>query len=360
MASLSTMNYFLTGDGADVCGPAQDMKCRGWDVDQSGEFARQRDKLLAAPSGLEADIIGLTELENTTGVEPLADLVAGLSGYAYVDTGTIGTDAIRVGLLYRAAKVTPVGAFQVLDSSDDARFLDTSNRPTLAQTFQDNATGERFTVAVNHFKSKGSACSGDPDTGDGQGNCNLTRTDAAKALVDWLATDPTGSGDPDFLILGDLNSYAQEDPIDAAKAGPDDNPGTADDYTNLIAKYQGPFAYSYLFDGQVGYLDHALASPGLTARVTGATQWHINSDEPDVLDYDTSFKPPAQDLLYEANAYRSSDHDPVLVGLDTSVAPPPVEPPPVDAAAGDAAGRQADADRPRSRRSGSRSAGSQC
>ena len=36
----------------------------------------------------------------------------------------------------------------------------------------------RFTVAVNHFKSKGSACNdvGDPDTGDGQGNCNLTRT----------------------------------------------------------------------------------------------------------------------------------------------------------------------------------------
>ena len=321
-ASMSTMNYFLTGDdSANVCGPSQDMECRGWDVDQSGEFTRQRDKLLAALTAVDADMIGLTELENTTGVEPLADLVAGLSGYAYVDTGTIGTDAIKVGLIYRTAKVTPVGAFQVLDSSDDPRFLDTRNRPTLAQTFQDKATGERFTVAVNHFKSKGSACSGDPDTGDGQGNCNLTRTDAAKALVDWLATDPTGSGDPDFLVLGDLNAYAQEDPIDALKAGPDDSTGTADDYTNLIAKYQGPFSYSYTFDGQAGYLDYALASAGLAGRVTGATQWHVNSDEPDVLDYDTSFKPPAQDLLYEANAYRSSDHDPVLVGLDSTVAP---------------------------------------
>jgi hypothetical protein len=330
LASMSAMNYFLTGDGADVCGPAQNMECRGWDVDQPAEQARQRDKLLAALSGLDVDIIGLTEVENTTGVEPLADLVAGLPGYAYIDTGTIGTDAIKAGLLYRTADVTPVGDYQILDASDDARFRDDLNRPTLAQTFQDTTTAERFTVAVNHFKSKGSACSGDPDVGDGQGNCNLTRTDAAKALVDWLATDPTGSGDPDFLILGDLNSYAQEDPIDAAKAGPDDTAGTADDYTNLIAKYQGPFAYSYLFDGQVGYLDHALSSPGLTARVTGAAQWHINADEPDVFDYDTSFKPPAQDLLYEANAYRSSDHDPVLVGLDTSVAPPPVEPPPVE------------------------------
>ena len=83
---------------------------------------------------------------------------------------------------------------------------------------------------------------------------------AAEALVDWLATDPTGSGDPDFLIMGDLNSYAMEDPIDAIKAGSDDIAGTGDDYTNLIAEYEGPYAYSYTFDGQAGYLDHALAN----------------------------------------------------------------------------------------------------
>ena len=84
-----------------------------------------------------------------------------------------------------------------------------------------------LTVAVNHLKSKGSSCAsiGDPDTGDGQGNCNLTRTKAAQALVDWLATDPTGSGDPDFLIIGDLNAYAMEDPITAIKAA---------GYTDLI------------------------------------------------------------------------------------------------------------------------------
>ena len=138
---------------------------------------------------------------------------------------------------------------------------------------------------------------------------------AAEALVDWLATDPTGSGDPDFLIVGDLNSYAQEDPIDAVRAGPDGTSGTADDYTNLVAQHIGRFAYSFVFDGQAGYLDHALSSASLTSQVTGVTEWHINADEPDVLDYDTSFKPPAQDALYESNAYRSSDHDPVLVGL---------------------------------------------
>ena len=172
--------------------------------------------------------------------------------------------------------------------------------------------------SVNHLKSKGSDCDdvGDPDLGDGQGNCSQTRRAAAEALVDWLATDPTGSGDPDFLIMGDLNSYAQEDTIDEIKAGSDDTAGTGDDFTNLISHFQGAYAYSYTFDGQAGYLDHALANASLFAQITGAADWHINSDEPDVLDYDTTFKPPAQDALYEVNAYRTSDHDPVVVGLD--------------------------------------------
>ena len=329
VASLNTLNYFLTpdyrtGDPLDnACGPLQDMECRGWDADQSDELTRQRTKLLATLAGLDADVIGLNELENTAGVEPLADLVDGLDSigageYAYVDTGTIGTDAIKVGLLYRPAAVTPVGDFAILDTTVDPRFLDDYNRPVLAQTFEENATGARFTVAVNHLKSKGSSCNavGDPDTGDGQGNCNLTRKAAAEALVDWLATDPTGSGDRDALIIGDLNSYAMEDPIDAVKAGSDDVPGTADDYVNLIARYQGTYAYSYVFDGQAGYLDHALASSTMAAQVTGAADWHINADESDLLDYDTSFKPPEQDAIYEPNTFRSSDHDPLVIGLD--------------------------------------------
>ena len=90
--------------------------------------------------------------------------------------------------------MTPVGAFKILNSSVDPRFIDTKSRPTLAQTFEVNATGARFTIAVNHLKSKGSDCNdvGDPDLLDGQGNCSQTRKAAAEALVDWLATDPTG------------------------------------------------------------------------------------------------------------------------------------------------------------------------
>jgi predicted extracellular nuclease len=334
VAAQNTLNFFITadyptGDPLDnKCGPANTLECRGWDSDQSSEFTRQRDKLLATLSGLDADVIGLNEIENSGGVDPLGDptngIVAGLNGifgagtYASIDTGTIGTDAIKVGLIYRPAAVTPVGAYKLLTTAVDARFIDTRSRPVLAQTFVENATGERFTVAVNHLKSKGSGCAdiGDPDALDGQGNCNVTRTKAAKALVDWLAADPTASGDPDFLIIGDLNSYAREDPITAVKAGPDDTLGTPDDYTNLVNKYLGTYAYSYTFDGQAGYLDHALSSATMTGQVSGVAEWHINSDEADVFDYDTTFKPPSQEALYEAAAYRSSDHDGVIVGLN--------------------------------------------
>lgn len=331
-AAMNTLNFFVTGDYAsgdprdNKCGPLQNVECRGWDADETTEFERQRTKLLEALAGLDADVLGLNELENTAGVDALTDpqgIVPGLNAklgagtYAAIETGTIGTDAIRVGLIYKSGTVKPVGSFKLLTSAVDPRFIDTKSRPALAQTFEELATGARFTVVVNHLKSKGSGCNdvGDPDAGDGQGNCNGTRTKAAQALVDWLATDPTGSGDADFLIMGDLNSYAKEDPIRTIQAGADDTAGTVDDWTNLVARDLGTYAYSYVFDGMAGYLDHALANASIESQVVGVAEWHINADEPDVLDYDTSFKPPAQEALWEPNGYRTSDHDPVLVGL---------------------------------------------
>ncbi len=192
VASQNTLNFFVTlDDGSPHCGPTGTLDCRG--ANTPAEFTRQRDKLLAALTGLNADVIGLNELENTTGAEPLDSIVAGLPGYEYIHTGTIGTDAIKVGLIYRPDVVTPVGPYALLTSAVDPRFIDTKSRPVLAQTFMENATGEVFTVAVNHLKSKGSDCNdiGDLDAGDGQGNCNQTRTSAARRLsTGWPPTRP--------------------------------------------------------------------------------------------------------------------------------------------------------------------------
>ena len=255
---------------------------------------------------LDPDIAGIVELENnpTAAIQDLVNSLnsaVGAGTYAYIDTGTIGTDAIRVGLIYKPARFIPVGAYKILNSTVDPNFLDTKNRPSLAQTFQTPA-GARFTVVVNHFKSKSSSCAdvGDPDTGDGQGNCNLTRTKAATALVNWLETDPTGSGDSDFLIIGDLNSYAKEDPITALK-----NAG----YINLIEGSGEPQPYSYTFEGESGTLDYAFASPNFDSQIAIPSEIHVNADEPSALDYNNYNQP----LLYASNLYRYADHDPILI-----------------------------------------------
>ena len=257
-----------------------------------GELGRQRDKIAAAMVAIEADIFGVLEIENNPSAS-LVDLLRGLNAvagadtYTYVDTGTIGGDAIKVGLIYRPASVTPIGPHAIIDSSVDTTFVDTKNRPGLIQTFEQVATGERFTVANNHFKSKGSDCGGlgDPDLHDGQGNCNGTRTSAAVALARYLATDPTAAGDPDILIMGDLNAYAREDPIRTLEAA---------GYTDLIGRFVGTGAYSFVFDGRLGYLDHALANESLLGQVTGVTEWHINADEPPLFDYNDGVHDPGE------------------------------------------------------------------
>lgn len=313
VASFNVLNYFTSIDDRSLkCGPLSNQRCRG--ADTADEFTRQRAKLVAAITELDAHVVGLIELENHPFDVPIADLVHGLNSeagagtYAYISTLAIGSDAIRVGLIYQPASVTPENSFAVLDSSVDPLFNDQKNRPVLAQSFAENKSGIVFTVAVNHLKSKGSNCNdvGDPDTGDGQGNCNGVRTAAAVALVDWLATDPTGSGSDKVLILGDLNAYAQEDPVTIIESG---------GYTDLIEEFAGTGvedgAYSFNFFAESGSLDHALSSPGMTANVTGAAVWHINADEPRALDYNNFNQPD----LFETDEFRSSDHDPLVVGL---------------------------------------------
>lgn len=314
VAAYNVLNYFTTIDNAGpICGPLGNQGCRG--ADTASEFTLQRDKLVTAISELDAEVVGLMEIENHPGDVPTADLVAGLNAatapgtYAYIATGAIGTDAIRQAILYQPAAVTPLGGFEVLDSTDIPTFDDTRNRPMVVQSFVDNATGGVFTVAVNHLKSKGSNCNGvgDPDIGDGQGNCNVTRTSAAQAIVDFLATDPTGSGDGDFLIVGDLNAYAQEDPVTTIEAG-----GYTDLIESLVGSGYAGGAYSFNFFSQSGYLDHGLASSSMASQVSDAAFWHVNADEPSGLDYN-NFNQPG---LQAPDQFRSSDHDPVLVGLD--------------------------------------------
>ncbi|MDX2301512.1 MAG: ExeM/NucH family extracellular endonuclease [Microscillaceae bacterium] len=315
VASFNVLNYFTSLGIGDAFRGANDQ----------AEFERQRTKIFAALKAINADVLGLIEIENNNDTA-LKDLLKGLNEtldnpddrYELIATGKLGNDAITVAMIYRPKKVKLVGKFAaLLDKSftDPKSTGQQKNRPALAQTFEEISSREKFTLVVNHLKSKGSGC-GEGDDDPRQGNCNETRRASAAALVRWLKNDPTGSNDPDFLIVGDLNSYDQEDPIQEIIRGADGIFSSQDDYVDLLKNRIGEFAYGYNFDGKLGYLDYGMASSTLAPQVTGVTEWHINSDEPDILDYDKSFKQDAQDALYEPNPFRSSDHDPVVLGLN--------------------------------------------
>jgi len=299
IAALNLHNLF-NGDGAGGGFPTT----RG--AADAESYARQQRKLVAIVQALDPDLAALMELEND-GYGPqssLAQFVAALNAagphrdWQFVDAGEgPGTNEIRVGLIYRASRFTPVGAPATIA---DGPFAERSRAP-LVQAFQASATGPVIAVAANHFKSKGcgrDAAGGDVDQGDGQGCFNGVRIATARRLHEWLGTDPTDTRPEGTLILGDLNAYAQEDPLRLLGAR-----GWQDVFA--LAKVEQP--YSFVYDGAAGRLDHALVDPRLAPRVRDAAEWHVNADELLRFDY-------LRDR--DGDPWRASDHDPLIVGFD--------------------------------------------
>ncbi|MBV9058153.1 MAG: ExeM/NucH family extracellular endonuclease [Pseudonocardiales bacterium] len=318
VASANLLNFFNTFTNCHLGTLGAVTDCRGAENDT--EYQRQLAKEVASLRFLNADVVGVMEMENdgygpSSAIQALIDALNAQDGagtWAFVNpdaatgvTDVAGSDAIKVGLLYKTASVQPVAGDTFVDQKPDQ-----FERRPVAQTFQ-TPTGARFTVVANHFKSKSScpASGPDADQGDGQSCWNARRTAQASELATWLHdTVVPAVGDPDVLIVGDLNAYAGEDPIAALEGA---------GYTNLVKTYGGPDAYSYVFDAQSGYLDYQLASSSFLSQITGAGDAHHNADEPEVLDYNTNFKSPGQIMsLYAPDRFRTSDHDPVLVGLN--------------------------------------------
>ena len=330
VGSMNVLNYFTTftdgdtaapgpqtGQGCSLGGSTSAGNCRG--ANNETEFLRQRTKIVLALAGLNADVVGLMEIQNngTVAVQNLVDalnLVVGTGTYAAVPdpTAGTGTDAIKVAMIYKPARLSRP------PSSPSASDIDpVNNRPTLAQTFA-AANGERFTLVVNHLKSKGSCPSGsgvDADQGDGQGCWNATRVLQAQRLRTFIATQQTASGSNDVVVVGDMNAYGQEDPIFEL---------TSNGYVDQLSRFNA-VAYSYIFDGASGRLDHGLTTASMSLKVTGAIEWHINADEAVIRDYNLEFKFPAATCTpgpcpadpFDSNTpARSSDHDPVLLGLN--------------------------------------------
>jgi predicted extracellular nuclease len=158
-------------------------------------------------------------------------------------------------MIYKPARLSRVGEAQ---SDTDP----VNNRPPLAQTFA-ALNGQRFTLVVNHLKSKGSCPSagdsdyaGNFDSGDGQGCWNALRVQQAERLSTWVGTLADAAGTSDAVLLGDFNSYAQEDPVATL---------TSSGFVDQIGRFNS-FGYSYVFDGASGRLDHGSPPPRCRAR----------------------------------------------------------------------------------------------
>lgn len=309
LASFNVFNYFTTLSSVNSA-------ARG--AKTQAEFDIQKSKIVAAINGLDTDVVALMEIENSVKLgtpadidNALNDLVSGLNAaagselWAAVATPAALADAsitdfITSAIIYKKDAVTPVGASKTLI---DETVWDIAREP-IAQTF--TFQGKTITVVANHFKSKSSP-GGTPapaEPADGQGFFNAERTEQATSLLAFSKTLQAESGSDDVFLIGDFNAYAHEDPI---------NVFTAAGWTDVVPT-QAAGQYTYTFNGELGSLDHVLASPSVAPTVTGAGVWNINSPEWS----DRGFAYPATEA---ATPYRSSDHDPIVVGVSKAVQP---------------------------------------
>ena len=309
----------------------------------AAEFQRQTDKLVNFIATLDADVLGLTELENNftrrrsagnahrvPGGATQRELGADAYDRVHPDTGQFfGGDAISVGFIYKHRRARGLGRNHDREAgrqrlprpgsatcSARARSVTSSTAstpaaPRLAVTFQEIATDEDFTAVINHFKSKsGNGTGVDADQGDGQGAWQNQRELAAQALTQWIATHPTGTSDNDVLLLGDLNAYLKEDAVEP-EGGRVSQP--------CRRTHRRP-AFVRVRRARPARSITGFASNALDAQVTGITEWHVNADEADALDYNLDFDRDPN--IFDPNVpVRVSDHDPLLVGIDLAEDP---------------------------------------
>ncbi|MDH6238295.1 ExeM/NucH family extracellular endonuclease [Cryobacterium sp. CG_9.6] len=300
-ATFNVQNYFTTRS-------SNNPRARG--AATAAEFAVQKSKIVAAITGLGADVVCLLEIENSLALggpvdTAVADLVSALNTAAgrhlwdFVPTpealrDPTATDVITTALIYTADALTPVGPSRTTPPGPVGSAVSAANtRAPIAQAFR--TTDRTFTVVGSHFKSKG----GDgAEPADGQGRFTEVRVAQARALTAFVPELQASSGSPDVLLLGDFNSYAEEDPVTTL---------TATGLVDLVPTFS-PGQYTYVFDGEVGSLDHAFATPSLAEHITGAAVWAINSAEWSGRGYAGATAEPG-------SPFRSSDHDPILVGV---------------------------------------------
>jgi 5'-nucleotidase len=330
VASFNVLNYFpTTGDQLEGCFFFDDRDgdhvvvgggCDARGAAEQEDFLRQQAKIVKAVNALGAEVVSLEEIENSAQFglprdAAVANLVAALNAdlgsqvWSYVPSpaatpGTDREDFIRTAFIYKRAAVRAQGQSFIYDGPefDDAR-------DPLAQVFMPvgGSAHDKFLLIVNHFKSKGSpppAGTDPPNQDTGQGAWNALRVTQAEALVRFADQLKVITEVEKVYLDGDFNSYTFEDPMQVLyDAG----------YSSLAQEYDA--RPTYLFGGLVGSLDHALANEAALGTTTGADVWNINSVESPALEYSRHNYNVTQ-LFDPTTPFRSSDHDPLVFGVD--------------------------------------------
>ncbi|MGM0524645.1 MAG: ExeM/NucH family extracellular endonuclease [Pseudomonadota bacterium] len=292
VASFNVLNYF-NGDGQGSGFPTE----RG--AESTEQLKRQQQKIVAALVALDADVLGLMEVENDgfsqhSAITQLTQALNQAQNKTYAiaqpRSERVGSDQISVAIIYNSERLTPSSHAKTLSKGP----FTWGSRVPLAQVFIDKNNDKAFTAVVNHFKSKGSC----PDSGsnanqnDGQACWNPLRLESAESLLSWVASEQF----PAPVLLGDFNAYYHEDPMQHM---------TSNGYSNVSSERD----YSYVYDSQAGALDHILVADELMPSINSVQHINFNADEPGFYDYrDKAF--------YQPGPYRSSDHDPLVVDFD--------------------------------------------
>ncbi|MGF1690072.1 ExeM/NucH family extracellular endonuclease [Photobacterium kagoshimensis] len=404
-ATQNVLNYFNSPFGG-----ASNQHGDNRGADSELEFQQQQAKIVKAIIGLDADVVGLMEIENNGfgNYSAITELVKAINDNYYKENysdrnksesihnkyvfvgfdsdgntvldefDSVGSDAITSGLLYRPSKVSLEQAKIIPMPSQQAPMITYEDgsaitgkkgevrengknyqRDTIAATFRIHNTGKKVTVSVNHLKSKGSTCWEDwqgwetwekfdpkyddvKSNQDFQGSCENFRVAAAEQLGKEMAK--IGG---DRIIMGDMNSYAHEDPMLVLTSNPTgktlkaardtfigkrpqfgENGATITDsygYINAVSlkdAENNKMSWSYSYNDEIGSLDHVLISPSLKKHLLDATDWHINAAESTLYDYNQGRKglsskdeKTTPHNFYAETPYRSSDHDSAIMAL---------------------------------------------
>ncbi|MBO5550048.1 MAG: endonuclease/exonuclease/phosphatase family protein [Prevotella sp.] len=256
--------------------------------DEAGRTAKL-NAIVNTLSVYNADVYAFNEVECCAeSLELLAQGMSSKTGKSYIpvadgltyDKEKEADGVIKSGFIYNSATIEPLGN----NVSTAIGYNYVYPYQMRMQAFKSKASGESFTLSMNHFKA---STSGDFDA-DAK-----TREQNCIALMKGL---DQATLDPDILVMGDLNSQMGEECLNTLL-----NVG----FEEQIVK-RDPYAASHWYYEEGSLIDHVFANGTMAAQVTDAHIEYVANP------HSTGSK---------NSAY--SDHDPYMVTLNLQAQPAP-------------------------------------